>query len=39
MLLYKDYDRKVAVEKIAVRESQGAWRNEELIYSKPPVLK
>jgi hypothetical protein len=31
-MLRKDYERKCSVEnKIAVRESQGAWRQDELI--------
>jgi hypothetical protein len=36
----KDYDRKGSVgRKIAGRESQGAWRQDELIGGKPPVVK
>jgi hypothetical protein len=38
-MLHKDYYRKGSVEKISGRESQGAWRQDELIRGKPPVLK
>jgi hypothetical protein len=39
-MLHKDYDSKGSFEKkIAGRESQGAWRQDELIGSKPPVVK
>jgi hypothetical protein len=39
-MLHKDYDRNGSVEtKIAGRESQGAWREDELIGGKPPVVK
>jgi hypothetical protein len=39
-MLYKDYDCKCLIEtKIAGRESQGAWRENELIGGKPPVVK
>jgi hypothetical protein len=39
-MLDKSYDRKVSVEKkIAGRESQGAWRQDELTGGKPPVVK
>jgi hypothetical protein len=38
-MLHKDYDFKGSVEKIADRESQGAWRQDELIGGKPPVVK
>jgi hypothetical protein len=39
-MLYKDYDRKGSVEKeISARDSQGAWRQIELIGGKPPVVK
>jgi hypothetical protein len=39
-MLHKDYDRKGSVEKkISGRESQGAWRQDELIGGKPPVVK
>jgi Fe-S-cluster-containing dehydrogenase component len=40
-VLIKNYDRKDLVEKKKEnlgRESQGAWREEELIGSKPPVV-
>jgi hypothetical protein len=35
----KDYDDKGSVEKISDRESQGAWRQDEVIGGKPPVVK
>jgi hypothetical protein len=40
-MLHKDYERKYSVErkKIAGRESQGAYRQDELIGGKPPVVK
>jgi hypothetical protein len=38
-MLHKDYESKYSVEKIAGRESQGACRQDELIASKPPVVK
>jgi hypothetical protein len=39
-MLLKDYDRKGLVEKkIAGRECQGAWRQDELIDGEPPVVK
>jgi hypothetical protein len=41
-MLHKDYDRKGSVakkKKISGREPQGAWRQDELIGSKPPVIK
>jgi hypothetical protein len=39
-MLYKDYDRKGSVEKeISGRESQVAWRQDELISRKSPVVK
>jgi hypothetical protein len=40
-MLHKDYDRKgsVAERKISGRDSQGALGQNELIGSKPPVLK
>jgi hypothetical protein len=39
-MLLKDYERKGSVEKnISGRESQGAWRQAELIDGKPQVLK
>jgi hypothetical protein len=30
-MLYKDYERKLSVKKISGPESQGAWRQDELI--------
>jgi hypothetical protein len=39
-MLHKDYDRKGYVEKKTCgRESQGAWRQDELIGGKPQVVK
>jgi hypothetical protein len=41
-MLHKDYDRKGSVakkKKVSGRESQEAWRQDELIGGKPPVLK
>jgi hypothetical protein len=38
-MLHKDYDRKVVVEKISGRGSQGAWRQDNLIGGKSPVAK
>jgi hypothetical protein len=40
-MLHKDYDPKGSVEKnnISGRESQGAWRQDELIGGKPQVVK
>jgi hypothetical protein len=38
-MLHKDYDRKGLVEKNTGRRSQGAWRQDELIGGKPPVVK
>jgi hypothetical protein len=39
-MLHKDYDRKGSVEKrISGHEPQGAWRQDELIGGKPPVVK
>jgi hypothetical protein len=39
-MLHKDYDRKGSVAKTkSGRESQGAWRQDELIGGKPPVVK
>jgi hypothetical protein len=38
-MLHKHYDRKGSVEKISGRESQEAWRKDELIGGKPPVVK
>jgi hypothetical protein len=37
--LHKDYCRKGSVEKeLSGRGSQGAWRQDELIGAKPPVV-
>jgi hypothetical protein len=36
--LHKDYDIKGLVEKICGCESQGAWRQEEPIGGKSPVV-
>jgi hypothetical protein len=38
-MLHKDYYRKCSVEKKNLAESQGAWRQDELIGGKPPVVK
>jgi hypothetical protein len=39
-MLHKDYDCKCSVEKkVAGRESQGAWNQDELIGGKSPVVK
>jgi hypothetical protein len=39
-MLHKNYDRKGSLEKrIAGRKSQWAWRQDELISGKPPVVK
>jgi hypothetical protein len=39
-MLHKDYYRRSSTEKkISGRESQGAWRQDELIGGKPPVVK
>jgi hypothetical protein len=40
-MLHNDYDHEgsVAKKKICDRESQGAWRQDELIGGKPPVVK
>jgi hypothetical protein len=39
-MLHKDYDSKSSVEKkIAGRESQGAWSQNELLDGKPPDVK
>jgi hypothetical protein len=35
----KEYNRKSSVEKISCRESQRAWRQDELIGGKPLVVK
>jgi hypothetical protein len=38
-ILHKDYYRKCLVVKITDHESQGAWRQNELIGGKPPLMK
>jgi hypothetical protein len=38
-MLLEDYDRKGSVEKKSGRESQWAWRQNELIGDKPAVVK
>jgi hypothetical protein len=39
-MLHKDYYHKGSVEnEISGHESQGAWRQDELIGDKPPVVK
>jgi hypothetical protein len=39
-MLHKNYDRKGSVAKnISARDPQGAWRQDELIGGKPPVVK
>jgi hypothetical protein len=39
-MLHKDYDHKGSDErKISGRESQGAWHQDGLIGSKPPVVR
>jgi hypothetical protein len=38
-MLHKDNDRKGSVAKISGRDLQGAWRQDELIGGKPPVVK
>jgi hypothetical protein len=39
-MLQKDYDRKGSVDgKKKLFMSQGAWRQDELIGGKPPVVK
>jgi hypothetical protein len=38
-MLHKVYYRKDLVKKISGRESQGAWRQDELISSKSQVVK
>jgi hypothetical protein len=38
-MLHKEHNRKGSVEKISDRESQGAWRQDELIGGKPPFVK
>jgi hypothetical protein len=37
-MLHEGYDRKGSVKE-SVCESQGAWRQDELIGGKPPVVK
>jgi hypothetical protein len=38
-LLNKDYSYKGSIEKIFGRGPQGTWHQDELIGSKPPLLK
>jgi hypothetical protein len=38
-MLHKGYDRTVQLQKISVRDSQGAWRQDEMIGGKPPIVK
>jgi hypothetical protein len=38
-MLNKNYDRKGSVEKIADRQSQEVWRQDEVIGGKLPVVK
>jgi hypothetical protein len=38
-MLHNDYIRKCSVEKNTGRESQGAWRQDELMGGKQPVVK
>jgi hypothetical protein len=39
-MLHKDHDHKGSVEeKISGHDSQRAWRQDELIGGKPPVIK
>jgi hypothetical protein len=38
-MLHKGYNRKRSVGKSADRESQGAYRQDELIDGKPPFVK
>jgi hypothetical protein len=38
-MLHKDYDLKDSVEIISGHESQGVWRQEELIGGKLPIIK
>jgi hypothetical protein len=37
--LHKEYDRKDSVEKISGHDPRGAWRQDELIGGKWPVVK
>jgi hypothetical protein len=38
-MLHEDYDARVELKKISGSEFQGAWRQDELIDGKPPVMK
>jgi hypothetical protein len=38
-MLRNDYDRKGSVEKVSAREPERAWRQDELIGGKLPVVK
>jgi hypothetical protein len=40
-MLHKGYNRKgpIEIKNIDGRESEGAWRQDELIGGKPPVVK
>jgi hypothetical protein len=38
-MLYNDYDRNGSIEKSAGRESQGSWRQDEVISVKLLVVK
>jgi hypothetical protein len=39
-MIHKDYDRKGSIaKKNSGREPQGAWRQDELMGGKPPVVK
>jgi hypothetical protein len=38
-MLHKDYDRKGSVKKNSGHQSQEAWRQDELIGGKLPVVK
>jgi hypothetical protein len=38
-MLHKDYNRMCSVEQSTGRESQGVWRQDELIGGNPPVVK
>jgi hypothetical protein len=38
-LLHMDYDRKGSVEKNLWSWTSRVWRQDELIYGKPPVVK
>jgi hypothetical protein len=39
MMLHKESHRKSSVEKKILCKYQGAWRQDELIGGKPPVVK